>query len=437
VPVTAQPGPARVLFVVVVTLTLGAGAVMAPAPSVRAQDPEEVGPPEEVEPSLLPTGEEGETPGGGDEGLPEYSAVPPGVPAPPVVSAASAILIDWRTGQVLYAKDAYLPRAPASTTKILTAIVVLENADLSEKVVVSRNAASTPGSAMQLRAGQVLTVGELLWGVLLRSGNNACVALAEHIAGTEEAFVEMLNRRARELGARSTHFRNSHGISVPHHYSTAFDLALMARYAMTIPAFEAIVRTREATLPLDGGEWALRMRNTNSLLWTFAGADGVKTGTTAVAGRCLVASATRGGRRLLSVVLRSDDRYRDSAELLEWGFANFTTVCLARAEQAVGAVPVRRGLERSVTLVTAEDFWAACPAWAGDALGLDVHIYGQVKAPVRRGQVLGVAEATLDEGVVRAVNLVAERDVLLWTPERAALRALLSILKLLARFGVG
>lgn len=372
-----------------------------------------------------------------EEAEPEFSAVPPGIPEPPSVSAAAAILMDFRTGQVLYAKNAYRPRAPASTTKILTAIVVLENASLSEKVVVSRCAAYTPGSLMPLEEGQEITVGELLWGILLESANNGCVAVAEHIAGSEGAFVNMMNRRAAQLGARNTHFRNSHGISVRNHYTTAYDLALLARHALTIPAFEAIVRTRGASLYVDGDQWELQLRNTNNLLWTFAGADGVKTGTTSAAGKCLVASATRGGRRLLSVVLRSDDRYHDSAVLLEWGFRNFGAVRLAAAGRPFGAVRVKGGVDGKVDLALEDDFWVACPSWATTSLGLELHLFEPVKAPLRQGQVLGVAEATLDDGVVRAVNLVAADDVPAWTPERAFLKALLPVLRLMARWGIG
>ncbi len=368
---------------------------------------------------------------------PDLSAVPAGVPAPPPLSAAAAILVDWRTGQILYAKDAYKPRAPASTTKILTAIVALESARLNEKVKVSRYAASTPGSYMPLEAGQVLTVGDLLWGMLLRSGNNACVAVAEHIAGSEKAFVEMMNRRAAELGARKTHFQNPHGISVRNHYSTAYDLALLARFALTMPPFETIVRTREASLYVDGGEGEVRLRNTNSLLWSFTGADGVKTGTTDAAGKCLVASATRDGRRLLSVVLNAPDRYGDTADLLEWGFKNFSTVCLARRGGVLATAPVRSGMKGTVDLAPEEDFWVACPSWATDALGLEIHLATPVTAPLRKGQVVGVAEATLGDGVAQAANLVAQEDVPVWTMERWIMKGVVRLLGLMAGWGVG
>jgi D-alanyl-D-alanine carboxypeptidase (penicillin-binding protein 5/6) len=353
------------------------------------------------------------------------------------VTAVAAILMDWRTGQVLYAKDAYRRRDPASTTKILTAVVLLENARLSEVTTVSRNAAWTPGSFMPLRAGQELTLGELLWGMLLRSGNNACVAVSEHVAGSERAFVEMMNRRAAELGARNTRFRNSHGISVPGHYTTAFDLALMARHALTIPAFEAIVRTREATLYVDGGEAEVELRNTNTLLWTFAGADGVKTGTTDRAGRCLVASATRDGRRLLSVVLHSDERYRDTATLLAWGFEHYDTVRLAPAGSVMATAKVSGGIAGEVVLTTEADFWVSCPLWMTDALNIEVHVREPLRAPLRRGEVVGMVEADVADQVVRAVNLVAAEDIPLWTPERFLLKQIMRLLRFLSAHAIG
>jgi len=356
---------------------------------------------------------------------------------PPALTADAAILMDWRTGQVLYTKNAYERRPPASTTKILTAVVVLESADLSEKVTISRNAAWTPGSFMPLREGQVLTVGELLWGILLRSANNGCVALAEHIAGSERAFVELMNRRAVELGAVNTHFVNSNGLHHPAHYTTACDLAIIARYALTLPAFETLVRTRETTLYTDGTDGEMALRNTNSLLWTFAGADGVKTGTTNQAGKCLVASATRGGRRLLSVVLHSDDRYRDSDRLLAWGFENFTTVLLARRGSTLATVRVAGGLDGCVDLVPEEDFWVACPLRTSESLQFDLHVTEPLRAPVRRGQIVGVAEALVGDRTVRAVNLVAASHVPTWRVERFLLELFRPLIEFMALLGVG
>lgn len=365
------------------------------------------------------------------------AAARPDLPAPPVVSADAAVVLDWRTGQVLYAKDAYRAREPASTTKIVTAIVILERAALSDQVVVSRNAAWTVGSSMPLQEGQVVTVGELLWGILLRSANNGCVAAAEHIAGSEAAFVQLMNEKAEAIGARSTHFRNSNGLTAPGHLTSAYDLALIARYGLRIPAFEAIVRSRDVRLDLGPGGSESQFRSTNRLLWVFAGADGVKTGTTDAAGQCLVASATRDGRRLISVVLHSDDRYADTERLLSWGFQHFTTILAARAEDQLASVEVRGGVHGVVAAAPERDFWVTCPLWATESLGYNVHLIDGLRAPVRRGQVVGVAEAVLGDEVVQAVNLVATTDIAAWTPERTFLRLLLPVIRLLAGLGLG
>src|SRR5690606_33671323 len=178
------------------------------------------------------------------------------------------------------------------------------------------------GSSIHLRPGQEMLLADLIHGLLLRSGNDAAIAIAEHIAGTEDDFVHLMNRRARELGAVNTHFRNPHGLDEPDHFSTAFDLAHLARLAMILPTFKEAVGLREYRPASPVGPW----RNTNRLLWGLDGAEGVKTGTTGRAGNCLVAAASRDGMSLISVVLHSRDRWEDSRRALEWAFASFHLV---------------------------------------------------------------------------------------------------------------
>ncbi|MGB9826330.1 MAG: D-alanyl-D-alanine carboxypeptidase family protein, partial [Desulfofundulus sp.] len=209
---------------------------------------------------------------------------------PPRVTADAAVLMDATTGQVLYAKNAHQPRPPASTTKILTALLAIEGGKLDQVVTVSPGAAAVGESSMHLFPGQHLTLEQLLYGALLRSGNDACVAIAEHIAGSEANFVLLMNQKARQLGARDSHFCNPHGLPARGHLSSAYDLALLTRYALKNPTFKSLVSTRYhgfSTPPW--GEYHLH--NTNRLLWSYQGADGVKTGTTSEAGMCLVASA--------------------------------------------------------------------------------------------------------------------------------------------------
>jgi D-alanyl-D-alanine carboxypeptidase (penicillin-binding protein 5/6) len=234
------------------------------------------------------------------------------------VTADGAILIDGETGQVLFEKQGFKIRPPASTTKIITAVLGLENADPKDVVVVSEKAGRTPGSSIYLHPGEQISLGELVEGALVRSGNDACVAIAEHLAGSEEHFAHWMSLKAFALGARNSEFINSNGLTHKKHLTTPYDLAQMARYGLKNQTFSAIVKQRTAYLERQG--WPKQINNTNRLLWSYPFADVVKTGTTNAAGQCLVASATKGKKKLIAVVLHSDDRFGDCSRLLEYGF---------------------------------------------------------------------------------------------------------------------
>jgi D-alanyl-D-alanine carboxypeptidase (penicillin-binding protein 5/6) len=231
---------------------------------------------------------------------------------PPAVAAAAALVMDLDSGQILYSlkPDDRLP--PASTVKIMTALVTLREADLDDVVEVSVKAAAMQGSRMGLIAGEKLTVRDLLYGLLLPSGNDAAVALAEHVAGEEEAFVALMNATAASLGLQGTHFSSPHGLDNPEETVSATDLAALTRAALAYPEFSEIVATADAEVA------GRKLVNTNQMLGAFEGADGVKTGTTDSAGECLVASVMRDGHRLLVVLLGSRDRYGEASALLNW-----------------------------------------------------------------------------------------------------------------------
>lgn len=242
------------------------------------------------------------------------------------LSAASALLMDADTGAILFARDHMEQRSPASTTKIMTALVILEEGRLSDKAVISSRAAAVGGTGLGLRRGQRIMLRDLLWAILLKSANDAALAAAEHVGGSEERFVAQMNAKAAALGMQGTHFANPHGLDEADHYSTAYDLAILTRQALRNPTFARIVQTREASLTVltgRNGKLAKRkiVRTHNQLLGQFAGADGVKTGYTSQAGRCLVASATRGDHQLIAVLLNDSRRWVDAAALLEYGFA--------------------------------------------------------------------------------------------------------------------
>jgi D-alanyl-D-alanine carboxypeptidase (penicillin-binding protein 5/6) len=312
------------------------------------------------------------------------------------------------TGQVLYEHGAREERPPASTTKIMTAILALELGRLDTPVKVSKYAATTPGASIYLTTGEVVKLGDLVKGALLNSGNDATVAIAENLAGTEEEFAWLMNRKARQLGANHTHFKNPHGLPDPGHYTTAYDLALMARYALGNPVFRRLVATQEDQIPAPDG--VRYLYNTNRLLGSYPGADGVKTGTTNAAGQCLVASATREGRQLIAVVLGSSDRYADARALLDYGFNGFYTET-ARAGEPAGRVYVKNGEVISVPV--------APVVTAGFTVSMDqaaflekrVLLPAVVKAPISKGQELGQVKILYQGREVASSTLVATRDV--------------------------
>lgn len=242
--------------------------------------------------------------------------------------AASAVLMDANSGVVLYERSPDAARPPASVTKILTALIVLEHGELTDTVTVSPAAARTGGHRLGLRAGQRISLGDLLAAILIRSANDAAVAAAEHVGGSLGGFVALMNEKAADIGMANSRFSNPHGLDEPFHYTTARDMATLTRVALENPTFAELVRTRQTRVTI----WKpARQRfvpqprivqSHNRLLGQLEGADGVKTGYTDSAGRCLVASASRGSSRMIAVLLNDPRRWTDAAMLLEYGFGS-------------------------------------------------------------------------------------------------------------------
>jgi len=270
----------------------------------------------------------------------------------PVINASAAIVMDMESGRILFNKDAKKIRAIASTTKIMTGILVLERGNLDDIVTVSKRAASVWGSDIDLKVGQKIKLRELLYGLMINSGNDAAIAVAEHIGGSVESFVEIMNEKARELGAYDTSYKSPHGLDMEGHFSTPYDLAIITRYALRNEAFSKIVKT--VTIPIEHKV----LRNTNEMLTLYHGADGVKTGYTGQAGRCLVTSATREGRRLISVVLNAPTRSaraQSSKAILDYAFNNYKTYTLQKNEEFVCRIKVEKGLLEDVPIITLEN----------------------------------------------------------------------------------
>ncbi len=367
------------------------------------------------------------------------AAAPAATCAPPQVKARAAILMDAVTGEVLFEKNSRERNAPASTTKIVTAILAIESGRLDEPARVSLRAAATRGSSMHLYAGQVLTVRELLTGLLLRSGNDAAVAIAEHLAGSTEAFVEQMNLRTRDLGATASHFRNPHGLSAAGHYTTAYDLAVLARHALVNPTFAALVSSKEINIEWQdrrGHEKDLNLRNTNKLLWMLEEADGVKTGTTGEAGPCLVSSATRGSHKLIAVVLHDHARWYDSMQLLKHGFDNYDLYDYAEQGALIATIPVDSGLEATVDAVAAGP--AALVVAAADyaKVTVETDLPKTIKAPVYQGQKIGEIVFFIGDKAVKTVDVVANREINERTPLKTFLHGLLRAFRQLAGWGV-
>lgn len=320
------------------------------------------------------------------------------------------ILVDSVTGRVLYEKRCRTRRPPASTTKIMTAILALENGNLDDVVQVSARASETRFSSLHLKPGEKLTLESLLYGLLLRSGNDAAVCTAEHIAGSEKEFVEMMNERAKELGAKDTHFVNPHGLHNAKHYSTAFDLTLIARHAIRIPKFNEIVQTKTTHIERSTNSKDAFLRNTARFLWKFDGADGIKTGYTREAGRCFVGSATRDGWRLIAVVLKSNDAGADTTALLNFGFKYFKGVCFAQANEVVTTVDVHGGIADKVDLLAADDLALVFRKSAEDEAKVDIETKKAV-APIAKGEKLGTFTGYLNGKKVGSVDLLAAEPV--------------------------
>ncbi len=339
----------------------------------------------------------------------------------PHVSAYAAVLMEWQTGTLLYEKNAFTRMHPASVTKMMTALLALENGRLEDTVTVSEEAADQPGSSMYLKANDVYTLEDLLYGLMLNSGNDAAWAIAEHIGGTAEAFFEMMNRRARSIGAINTQFRNPHGLTDPNHYTTAFDLALIARTCLRHPFFRHLVATKEKDIIDAEGRVRAQLGNTNRLLWLYLGADGVKTGTTESAGQCLVSSATRNDMRLLCVVLASHDRWADSAALLDYGFENWRVARLFSAGETILNLPCKGAIQKEVDIVPQTDLLACVPR---NATGLDLRFDLPEKiGPCRGGTVVGRATVLLGDHVVGRADLMTGAWVTPGTPVSIIARA--------------
>ena len=324
--------------------------------------------------------------------------------AGPGISAASAILIDGESGRVLYAQNAEEERPIASITKLMTALVAVEShPDLSEVVTIRTEWTGVEGSSMYLKAGEELTLEALLYGLMLASGNDAAVAIAGFCAGDVDTFVAWMNDKAAELGMEHTHFENPNGLNDEGHYSTAADMAALARVVMEHEALAKIVGTRSITVA------GRTLTNHNKLLWRYEGCTGLKTGYTDRAGRTLVSCAERDGQRLIAVTLNDPNDWADHAALFDYGFAHYRSAMLALANRTFRMLPVTGSLNRFVPVYTASDVYY--PLTEGELVKARVELPERVEAPIQGGTIAGRLLFTLDGAVIGETYLLYAGDV--------------------------
>lgn len=324
--------------------------------------------------------------------------------------AKGAVLMDAATGRVLYEKDCHEPLPMASTTKIMTALITLEQPDLDEYFVVDSDAIRVEGSSMGLQEGDQVSLRALAWGMLLASGNDAAGAAAKRIAGSQEKFLEMMNQRAEEIGMKDTHFCSVSGLDVGDHHSTAYDMALLAREALLNEEFAKIVSSKTGTVSFGNPPYQRRLTNHNKLLWNCEDCIGFKTGFTKKAGRCLVSAASRDGLTVIVVTLGCPDDFNVHHEIVDKCFAKLSFVDCSKTVANL-SVPVAGG---TLDRVPVKPLWQLGAYLTEEEkthyqLGLTVKPF--LYAPVEEGQVVGEAVLTLGDEVLGRSPLVSDQRV--------------------------
>jgi D-alanyl-D-alanine carboxypeptidase (penicillin-binding protein 5/6) len=334
-------------------------------------------------------------------------------PPPPENAARSAFMINADNGEVLYSKEPDLSLAMASTTKMMTALIVIENCqNLDDEVTVSKQAAEVGESSMWLEEGEKLTVRQLLDGLLIQSGNDAAVALAEYEAGSVDEFVDQMNRRAEELGLEDTHFTNPHGLDEEQHYTSARDLVTVAKEIMKYPEIRQIVATEEMTIPWAGHPYDRSLVNHNHLLWLSPTVTGIKTGYTDAAGQCIVVSATDKGINLIVSYMGGpslDERNQDILNLLQYGFDSYQQrpVITSGEQYALVDIPYENG--KSMPLVSSDDLVRM--VYVGDEVEYRLVIPDKLTLPVSTGDKVGLVEAYDGDTYLGSAFLLATEDV--------------------------
>ncbi|MCC5909915.1 MAG: D-alanyl-D-alanine carboxypeptidase [Clostridiaceae bacterium] len=336
------------------------------------------------------------------------------------ISAKSAILMDGSTGTVLYEKNIDEALPPASVTKVMTMLLAMEAIEsnkisLDDKVVISERASSMGGTQIYIEPGEVQTVENLMKSIAIRSANDASVAIAEHIAGTEDVFVEKMNSRAKELGMNNTHFINTNGLPAEGHVTSAYDIALMSRELLKHKEVHKWLTTWMDTVDVGKKTPSTQeLVNTNRLIRTYKGITGIKTGSTSEAKYCLSASATRGSNSFIAVVMgapTSPVRFSETAKLLDYGFATFNTVKIVEKGGSLGNINIGKGKEQQLLAVADEDLNVLVKKGDESKVKKEVILPEYMKAPIAKGAKVGEVIVTLDGREVGKVDIVTNEGV--------------------------
>ncbi|QIB26032.1 D-alanyl-D-alanine carboxypeptidase family protein [Caloranaerobacter azorensis] len=336
------------------------------------------------------------------------------------IQAKSAILIDALSGKVIYEKNPHEKLAPASITKIMVLLLAMEALEsnkikLDDEVIISSNASSMGGSQIYLEEGEQQTVEDLIKSICLRSANDAAVALGEHIAGSEEVFIEMMNNKAKELGMEDTSFKNITGLDEEGHYTSAYDVSIMSKELLKHKKIHQWLTLWMSSIKVGKEKDVIQnLVNTNRLIHDYKGANGIKTGFTRKAGYCLSASATRGNLTLISVVMgckNSSIRFRESKKLLDYGFANYQSIILAKKGTVVRKIPIQKGKVESVEVVVESDLNYLAKKGSSINIEKEVILPSYINAPVSKDSKVGEIIYKVGEKEIGRVNLIIKEDI--------------------------
>ncbi len=327
------------------------------------------------------------------------------------ISARSAIVLDAASGRVLFEHNSHAKRGMASTTKIMTALCALEHGDLEKTVTISNTASGVEGSSMYLAPGEKLKLSDLVYGLMLVSGNDAATAIAENVSGSVEKFAELMNKKALEIGAYDTSFTNPHGLSDDNHFTTAYDLAKITAYAMNNPLFLEIVSTKSKKLPQNEGGYPRLLVNHNKFLNMYEGCIGVKTGFTKATGRCLVTAVEKNDMRLICVTLADPNDWSDHKILYDNAYSAFSPYKLKNSGDVVATAEVSGGEQSTIELVAQSNICIPIRSGEEAEISFTAEPFEQLSAPIKAGDVLGIMTVKTGDSKCGEFPLVAKSDI--------------------------